>query len=133
MITKRVLASIRWQWVFALSVAMGILNGVYPRTVLLNPIIGLFLCILIWFTNRPFAWWYDCFFFGVLLACTFIAWLISIASCQIVQLAISNYTRCQVVNSFDQLIGIFVFVLIPNAILYVATYTIFFINWIRQR
>ena len=60
---RYVLTHLRWRWLLALGIAMGVLNGAYYRTVLLNPVIGIFLCILIWFTNRPLVWWYDLFYF----------------------------------------------------------------------
>jgi hypothetical protein len=107
---------------------MGLLNGIYYRTLLLNPIVGVFLCILIWFTNRPFIWWYDCFFFGVLLSSAFVAWLVSIATCRTIQFVIDSYSACRASISFDSLVGIAVFVLIPNVILYVATYIVFLVK-----
>ena len=119
---RYVLTHLRWRWLLALGIAMGVLNGAYYRTVLLNPVIGIFLCILIWFTNRPLVWWYDLFYFGVLLAFTCFAWIISLATCSVLQLAISSYTGCQVVGDFYHLAGMAVFVLISNVTLYAAIY-----------
>ena len=119
---------IRWNWVIALILTMGLLNGVHYRTLLIDPIIGVFLCILLWFTTRPSVWWYDFVYFGILLACTFVAWLISIAVCQILQLAIHITVDCQAVTNPNRFIGMVVFVLIPNIILYVTTYVNFIFN-----
>ena len=121
-----VLTHLHWRWLLALGIAMGVLNGGYYRTVLLNPVIGVFLCILIWFTNRPFVWWYDLFYFGFLLAFTCFAWIISLATCSVLQLAIGSSTGCQVVSDFYHLGGMAAFVLIPNVILYAASYIMFF-------
>ena len=126
MAIKYVLTHIGWRWIFVLSITMGLLNGISYRTVLLNPAIGIFLCILIWFTNRPMVWWYDLFYFAFLLAFTFFTWLISVATCSVLQMVIGAYTHCQIVNDFYHLTGMAVFVLIPNVILYVATYIMAF-------
>jgi hypothetical protein len=132
MVSKYMLTYIRWRWIFVLGITMGLLNGASYRTVLLNPVIGIFLCGLVWFTNRPLVWWYDFFYFGVLLAFTYFAWLISVATCSVLQLAIGNYTHCEAVNDFYHLTGMAVFVIIPNVILYVATYTMSFVYWMRN-
>lgn len=131
--TKTIPSPIRWQWIAALTFLVGVLNGLNGRTLLLNPLLGLFLCIMLWFRNRPFTWQYDCLFFGIVLTCAAAAWLISIASCQVWHTAVTGTAGCQAVASPERLLGTMVFVLIPVAILYIATYAIILSHQLRKQ
>ncbi len=105
---KTSLSPIRWQWIAALTIVVGSLYGLNGRTLLLNPLLGLFLCIFLWFRNRPFTWRYDCLFFCLALTC-------AAAACP------------------SRLLGTIVFTLIPVVVLYIATYVIILDRQLRKK